>query len=69
MNKAERAEAMLKFINEAIASGRTVYLSTALRAYKISRKHLSMVRVHNGSLEVQHGKNWLDATYTNLSAA
>lgn len=62
------AEAKLKWIHERIAEGRTVYLSTALRVTKLTKKHLAMVRVKNGALEIQHGKRWIDYSFTKITA-
>lgn len=65
-----RAEKMLSFIVENANAGRTVYLHTALRITSIKRKHLPQVRVHNGALEIQCGKRWIDYTWVNkLTAA
>lgn len=66
--KAERAAKMLAFITEQANAGRTVYLATALRVTSLKRKHLPQVRVHNGALEIQCGKRWIDYTYTQVSA-
>lgn len=66
--KAERATKMLAFITEQANAGRTCYLATPLRVISVKAKHLPMIRVRGDSLEVQQGKRWVDATYTNLSA-
>jgi hypothetical protein len=67
-NKAQRAADMHQFIVNQLAAGRTVYLQTALRTTVLKTKHLPMVRVHNGALEIQSGGKWLDYTYTQLTA-
>lgn len=66
--RAERAAKMLAFIIENVNAGRTVYAATALKVTKIQKKHLPQVRVHNGALEVQHGRKWIDYSYTKLTA-
>lgn len=66
--KADRAAKMLAFITEHANAGRTVYLATHTRVTSIKRKHLPQVRVRNGALEVQCGRQWLDYTYTQVSA-
>ncbi len=65
MNLAERK---LEWIKARIAEGRTVYLTTYLKATKIQAKHLSMIRVRGTTLEVQSGKQWLDYNGAQLSA-
>jgi len=68
MSKAEQAAAMYAFIVEQCNAGKTCYLATALRVTTIKAKHLPMVRLHNGALQIQRGRAWLDYTYTKLSA-
>jgi hypothetical protein len=67
--KAETAARMYTFIVEQATAGKTVYLQTPLRTTTIKKKHLNMVRVQNGALEIQHGKRWLDYTYVNKLSA
>ena len=62
------AQAKLDWIKARIAEGRTVYLSTQMRAYKITAKHLAQLRVRGNALEIQSGAKWLDASYTQISA-
>jgi hypothetical protein len=62
------AETKLTWIKERIAEGRTVYLTTYLRATKITAKHLQLIRVRNNALEVCHGKKWLDYNGARLTA-
>ena len=64
----KQAQTKYDWIAAQLAAGRTVYLSTALRSTALKAKHLPMVRVSNGSLEVQHGKRWIDYSYTNITA-
>jgi hypothetical protein len=64
----DRAAKMLAFITEHANAGRTVHLATALRVTVIKQKHLSMVRVRSGALEVSCGnQGWLNYTYAHLS--
>ena len=62
------AEQKMEWIKARIAEGRTVYLATQMRVTKITAKHLPQVRVRGNALEVQSGKQWLDYSYTNLTA-
>lgn len=62
-------EAKLAWIKAQIAAGRTVYLSTAYRATKITAKHVDLIRVRGNALEVKHGKRWIDYSYTQITAA
>jgi hypothetical protein len=64
-----RAEQMFAFIDKQLASGRTCYLSTALRVTKLTAKHRDLIRVRNGALEIRTGKRWTDYTYTSLRAS
>lgn len=66
--KAERAQAMHDFIHKHAGEGKTVYLQTPLRTTAIKKKHLGMVRLRNGALEVQHGKKWLDHSHSHCTA-
>lgn len=63
------AQAKLDWIKARIAEGRTVYLTTYLRATKIQAKHLPMVRVRGNTLEIQSGKYWLDYNGARLTAS
>jgi hypothetical protein len=65
----KQAEQKLDWIKARIAEGHAVYFSTHLRRTKITAKHLPLIRVRNGSLEIQCGKHWIDYSYANLSAA
>lgn len=62
------ATAKLDWIKARIDEGRTVYLSTATRATKITRRHLPQVRERDGHLEVQHGNRWLCHDFSRISA-
>lgn len=68
MDKATQAQAMFDWIKARLAEGRTVYLSTYLRTTAVKAKHLPMIRVRNGALEIQSGRRWLDYTYTKVTA-
>jgi hypothetical protein len=65
MNTAERKNS---FINEHLAAGRTVYIQTALRTWKLSRKHTAMVKVSGKSIYMQNGKRWDCIDYCKISA-
>jgi hypothetical protein len=65
MNLANRK---LAFIQEHLAAGRTVYIQTALRTWKLSKKHADMVKVSGESLYLQNGKRWDCADYCKISA-
>jgi hypothetical protein len=63
------AQQKFEWITARIAEGRTVYLSTQLRATKITAKHLdAVVRVRGNALEVRNGSRWIDYSYTSISA-
>lgn len=49
---------MYAWIVAALERGATVYICTYTRAWKLSRKHLGMIRLRNGHCELQHGKRW-----------
>lgn len=71
VNKAsdmDEATRKLNWIRVQIAAGRTVYLTTYTKVTKITRRTLSQVRATEGRLEVQHGRRWLDHSYSRLSA-
>ena len=65
---SKQAQAKFDWIKAQIDAGKTVYLATQLRITKITAKHLPMVRVHGEALEIQHGKRWIDYSYTKVSA-
>lgn len=67
--KAERAAKMFAFIMQHAISGKTIYLQTALRTTTLRKKHLPQVRLHEGSLEIQCGKRWIDYTYVDKVSA
>lgn len=68
-SKAEVAERRYAFIVEQANAGKTVYLQTALRTTIVKKKHLPQVRLHNGCLEIQCGKRWIDYTLVNKVSA
>lgn len=65
MNLADRK---LAFIKEHLEAGRTVYVQTHLRTWKLSKKHADMVKVSGSSLYMQNGKSWDCIDYCKLSA-
>lgn len=65
MNTATRK---LAFIHEHLAAGRTIYIATALKAWKLSKKHAAMVKVSGESIYLQRGKNWDCIDYCQISA-
>ena len=62
------AQRKLAWIVERLNAGRTVYLSTAYKSTKLTRKSLAIVRARGENLEVAHGKQWLNHNYSRLSA-
>jgi hypothetical protein len=62
------ARRKLNWINEQLINGRTVYLSTAYRAYKITRKNVDALSASHRGLQMQNGKSVLDVNGCNLSA-
>ncbi|MFA5054051.1 MAG: hypothetical protein WC565_08325 [Parcubacteria group bacterium] len=53
-----RSERLYKWIVAALDRGATVYVSTYLHTWKLTRKHAGMIRYHDGHCEMQHGRNW-----------
>lgn len=63
------AEQKLAWIQEQIAAGRTVYLSTVLRVITIGAKHLPYVRARGNALEVLQGRQgWVNCNGCRLEA-
>jgi hypothetical protein len=62
------ANQKLAFILEHLEAGRTVYISTHLRTWKLARKHADMVKVAGSSLYLQNGKRWDCIDYCRLEA-
>ena len=62
----------LEWIKSDLATGRTVYVSTSLRALKITPKYLasinSVVKATAKSLYISRGKSWDCADYCQLTA-
>lgn len=58
----------LNWIQERIAEGRTVYLSTTTRHTLIRAKHLPLVRATDKALEVCNSGTWINHNYSKLSA-
>jgi hypothetical protein len=68
-NATANGEARLAFINEHLAQGRTVYLSTVYTRTRVSpnRKHDFKVDKH-GHLLLRMGKHYVDVQYCKLTA-
>lgn len=53
------ARRKLAFIRSNIEAGRMVQLATYLKAYRLTAKHLDMVKATKAGLYMQSGKSWL----------
>ncbi len=51
-------EKMHAWIVAALERDATVTVANYLHAWKLTRKHLGMIRLRNGHCEMQHGRNW-----------
>ena len=58
----------LEWIKARLAEGRTVYLTTYLRATKIQTKHLPLLKATAKALYVRCGKNWIDYNGAQITA-
>jgi hypothetical protein len=64
----DRGKIIYEWILKQIADGRTVYAATAWKVIKIQKKHLPLVRYHNGHCEVARGKNWDSINFCKITA-
>lgn len=52
------ANRKLAFITEHLSAGRSVFISTHLRTWKLTKKHSAMVKATASGLYLQNGKRW-----------
>lgn len=58
----------LEWIKERLAEGRTVYLTTYLRATKIQAKHIPLLKATSKALYVRCGSRWIDYSGAQITA-
>ena len=63
-----RARVLVAQINEALGSGATVQLTTALQVTRYTAKHAGMFRATRTGAYVQHGKRWDCIDYCKVTA-
>lgn len=64
-----RAELAYQWIIARLSEGRTVYITTHTRSTAFKAKHRDMIRVRNGCLEAQYGRQWVDIGFTKITAS
>ena len=59
----------LEWITARLVEGKTVYLSTYLRATKIQSKHLPLLKATSKALYVRCGSRWIDYSGAEITAS
>ena len=68
MEMTNTAQAKSDFIKTHLSAGRQIFIQTALRTWKLSRKHADMIKVSGESIYMQNGKRWDCIDYCKISA-
>lgn len=63
-----RGEVIHKWISNRLSEGKSVFIQTALRTWKVSSKHKDMLRVRGEHCELQCGKRWDSINYCKITA-
>jgi hypothetical protein len=61
-----QARAKIAFITKHLEAGHTVYLCTAFRATKYSKKHIDMFKATKSGPYVARGKGWDCISFTHV---
>lgn len=63
-----KARAKVAWIVARLNEGREVYICTATRATKLSKKHIEMVRAAKNGAYMQSGRKWVCIDYCQIEA-
>jgi len=66
--KWAKAKKRMAWVQEMLKMGKTVQVTTHLKATRYTKKHADMFKATKSGFYVQSGKSWLCLDFSNISA-